>query len=166
MSFLKKLSSLAKSVGNDIYKDAQRQQEKKMNSEKRHTESHNIDGGQRKPNKPAQSRWKDIGTLDNIENDDLRHKVGVYKADLNDKTVYVGRATEYNNGGFKKRLSDYTRESDSGRKHKSGQLMHENASELKISIISTGSDKEASKRAKKLETEMIKKHDPDWNVQH
>lgn len=37
--------------------------------------------------------------------------------------MYVGRAIELNNGGFRKRLSDYSRGSDSARNHKSGRLI-------------------------------------------
>ena len=111
-------------------------------------------------------KWKYIGTLDNIQDNNLRQQVGIYKAVLKGKIVYIGRAVEYNNGGLKKRLADYTRKSDSGRRHQSGQLMHENASQLKIYVMVTGSGHEAADRAKKLEKEMIDKYNPPWNIQH
>ena len=48
------------------------------------------------------------------------HCVGLYRHVINGKTMYVGRAIELHNGGFRKRLSDYCRESNSARKHTSG----------------------------------------------
>jgi len=108
-------------------------------------------------------KWRSIGTLSSLSLSGLSDKVGVYSARLNGKIVYIGRAVEYNNGGFRKRLSDYTRDSDSGRKHKSGKLMYKNANDLQISIIETGSDSEAAEIAKKLEKFLIQKYAPEWN---
>lgn len=139
MSFWNKVASIVKTVAIDTYHDIQKEQAKKSRNEMRG--SHNLS---EMPNKPKQLSWKYIGILDNIDASHLRHVVGLYKAVLNGKIVYIGRAVEYNNGGLKKRLADYTRDSDSARKHKSGQLMHQNASDLKMYFMITGSDSESS----------------------
>jgi len=93
----------------------------------------------------------------------LSNSVGLYKAELGGKVVYIGRAVEYSNGGLRKRLSDYTRESDSSRKHTSGQLMNQHASQLSVDILITGSDSDAVEVAKKLEQYFIGIYSPEWN---
>ena len=87
----------------------------------------------------------------------------IYRAKLRGEIVYIGRAVEYSNGGLRKRLSDYTRESDSSRKHTSGQLMNEHASQLSIDILITGSNPEAVDAAKQLEQYFIGTYRPAWN---
>jgi len=58
---------------------------------------------------------------------DYKDKVGLYRMKNEaGEVVYVGRAVEHNNGGLRKRLRDYTRESDTGRKHQSGQKIYAN----------------------------------------
>lgn len=161
MSFWDKVGNIVKTVAKDTYRDMQKGQVDKNRSEAK--SSRNTPQSRERPQRLS---WKYIGTLDNIDSSDLRHVVGLYKAVLDGSIVYVGRAIEYNNGGLKKRLADYTRESDSSRKHKSGQLMHQNASNLKIYIMITGSDSTASDRARELEIEMINKYRPAWNVKY
>ena len=41
------------------------------------------------------------------------------------ESMHIGRAIKLNNGDFRKRLSDYRRESDSSRKHKTGKKINE-----------------------------------------
>lgn len=108
---------------------------------------------------------KHIGILEASDFSAYSDFVGCYIARLRGRIVYVGRAMEANNGGFRKRLNDYTRFSDSGRKHMSGRLMHEHSKELEISIIITGSDDEGADIAKKLEPLLIGKFRPEWNKQ-
>jgi len=107
--------------------------------------------------------WQPLGTLANVSLSHLSHSVGLYRASLNGEVVYIGRAVEYNNGGLRKRLSDYTRASDTGRKHRSGQHMHKHAHELQMDILVTGSDAEAAKLAKKLEPQFVRLYRPKWN---
>lgn len=108
--------------------------------------------------------WHSIGVLSDIDLSPFSSSVGVYKATKSGTVVYVGRAVEFANGGFRKRLSDYRRESDSARKHKSGKLMYEHADHLNISIIITGSDSEAASIAKQLEKMLVAKYNPEWNT--
>jgi hypothetical protein len=70
---------------------------------------------------------------------------------------------EYDNGGLRKRLSDYTRESDSSRKHASGRLMHEHTGQLQMEVLITGGDTAAVEVAKKLEVYFVGLHSPEWN---
>lgn len=161
MSFWNKVAGVAKTVAKNAIQEVQREQAQKNRSEIRSTR--NVSESRERP---QQLSWKYVGTLDNLDSSDLRHVVGLYKAVMNEKIVYIGRAIEYNNGGLKKRLADYTRESDSSRKHKSGQLMNQNASNLKIYIMITGSDSQASDRARELEVEMINRYRPEWNVKY
>jgi hypothetical protein len=67
---------------------------------------------------------------------------------LNEEVVYIGRAIELFNGGFRKRLADYRRNSESARKHASGQKMFNNREHLEIDILVTGVNTEAIEVAK------------------
>ncbi|MBI9031044.1 hypothetical protein JEZ13_03415 [bacterium] len=161
MSFWSKLGSITKTVAQNVYQEIQKEQAKKAGSNL--GSSRNDSPGS---NRTQSLSWRYIGTLDNVDDGDLRHLVGIYKAVLNGEIVYIGRAVEFNNGGLKKRLADYTRESESSRKHKSGQLMHQNASDLKMYIMVTGSDSQAANEARELEIEMINRYQPAWNVKY
>ena len=115
-----------------------------------------------------ESKWKGLGILSALTLDDLspyNSSIGLYKAEMCGKIYYIGRAIEYDNGGFRKRLRDYVRDSDSARKHKSGGKMNENADNLYISILVMGSKKKDVDAAKVLEEALVKKYTPLWNVQ-
>lgn len=110
-----------------------------------------------------ENEWRYIGRLESASLTPFNKSVGLYKACLNGKIMYIGRAVEWNNGGFRKRLSDYRRESDSARKHSSGQNMYNNRGNLDIYILITGQDAEAAKIAAVLEKALIGKYNPPWN---
>ena len=110
-----------------------------------------------------ESCWQYLGPLDNLSLSHLSSSVGLYRAKKNGRIVYLGRAIEYDNGGLRKRLSDYTRASGSSRKHKSGQLMNKNANDLEIEILVTGGNAKAADLAKKLEAHFVAKYQPEWN---
>jgi hypothetical protein len=107
--------------------------------------------------------WQGRGSLADAELGGLSASVGLYRAKLSGRIVYVGRAVEYDNGGLRKRLSDYTRESDSGRRHASGKLMNANAGDLTIDVLITGGDENAAEAARRLEAYFIGKYQPEWN---
>ena len=108
-----------------------------------------------------------IGVLGNLQGNlsNLSGYVGIYKAYYNGELVYIGRAVEYANGGFRKRLTDYVRESDSGRGTGSSSKMHEHRNQIRIGVIVVGDDYEAAQITKKLEVMLIGKYRPKWNVQ-
>ncbi|TLS54093.1 hypothetical protein FE782_01750 [Paenibacillus antri] len=114
------------------------------------------------------SRWQRLGILGSLTLSDLsryNQSIGLYKAELGGKTVYIGRAVEYNNGGFRKRLRDYLRSSDSGRTHTSGGKMNQYADRITLSILVVGTSEKEVGLVKELEVAMIMKHGPAWNVQ-
>lgn len=107
--------------------------------------------------------WTTLGVLSNANLGHLSSSVGLYRARLAGEIVYIGRAVEYSNGGLRKRLSDYTRASDSSRTHNSGKLMNAHSSALTIDILITGGDQDAADVARKLEAYFIGKYKPQWN---
>ena len=102
---------------------------------------------------------KTLAELTKEDRSKYNNECGVYKMKDKDtkKTKYVGRAIEYNNGGFRKRLSDYTRESGSSRKHSSGKTIFENRNNLYVEFCSTGKGEKGANKARKLEKKIIKK---------
>ncbi|NIK76331.1 hypothetical protein FHS15_001438 [Paenibacillus castaneae] len=114
------------------------------------------------------SKWRGLGLLGSLSLSDLsayNQSIGLYKAEMGGKIYYIGRAIEYNNGGFRKRLRDYVRESDSARTHKSGGKMNENADRIYISILVMGHSQEEVDAVKALESALVVKYLPEWNVQ-
>lgn len=156
--------TLAK-VGGELVQQAQKKQARQMKDLSRKAKSEGRSepkiGG--KTLREWEGSWDHLGTLSSASLSHLSSSVGLYRAKLGGKIVYIGRAVEYSNGGLRKRLSDYTRESDSARKHSSGQLMNQHANQLSIDILITGSDAEAVTVAKKLEQYFIGVHSPEWN---
>ncbi len=109
------------------------------------------------------SGWRSIGKLKDANLSPYNHFVGLYRHVVDGETVYLGRAVEYNNGGFRKRLSDYRRSSDSARTHTSGRTINSNLDKIETYILVVGSDKAAADLTKKLEPIFIKKYSPNWN---
>lgn len=107
--------------------------------------------------------WRCIGRLESANLTPYNHCVGLYRHEVCGKTMYVGRAIELNNGGFRKRLSDYRRESGSARKHSSGQTIHEHLHEITTYILVVGDTEEAVQTTKALEGRFIAKYKPAWN---
>jgi excinuclease UvrABC nuclease subunit len=109
--------------------------------------------------------WVNLGPLNETETDFSIYSkdIGVYRARLNNEIVYIGKATELNNGGFRKRLRDYTRKSNSARNYPSGRLMHENRDKLMIEIIITERGNAGVQFAELLEIGLIKEYRPSWN---
>ena len=105
-------------------------------------------------------KWVCIGPLKTANLTPYNHCVGLYRHVINGETVYVGRAIELNNGGFRKRLSDYRRESDSGRIHTSGRLINQNLSKITTYVLVVGDTKEDVETTKELEKLFVKKYNP------
>lgn len=107
--------------------------------------------------------WRCIGPLKSANLTPYNHCVGLYKHVVGGEIKYIGRAIELNNGGFRKRLSDYRRESDSARTHTSGRTINKNLDSITTYIMVVGSDEEAVENTKKLEALFIAKYRPEWN---
>lgn len=115
--------------------------------------------------------------LDNLEGDwvrldaglrrtypELRQQVGLYRFRLDGQIMGLGCGTEYQNGGLAKRLRDFVREGDSGRKHYLGQQAYEHRGEVEVEVLVLGSDQAAAWTAKDLKLAYLKQHLPQWNV--
>lgn len=91
--------------------------------------------------------------------------IGIYRATLNDEVVYIGKATELNNGGFRKRLRDYTRSSSSARNYPAGELMYQQRNEIVIEIVIFNRSAESIPEIERIEAKLIKELQPTWNNQ-
>lgn len=110
--------------------------------------------------------WKYIGMLKDANLTPYNHCVGLYKHVVNGEVKYIGRAIELYNGGFRKRLSDYRRASDSARKHTSGRTINENLDKIQTYILVVGDTDEAIEVTKRLEHQFIARYGcPEWNKQ-
>jgi len=85
--------------------------------------------------------------------------IGVFAAIIENNVVFIGKATEKTNGGFRKRLRDFTRQSDSGRDYTSGKLINSNQKDIVIFIREV----ETIKEAENLKRELVEKFQPKWN---
>lgn len=161
MNFWKTLSKIGNAMIEEGLKESSKQKRNSSrNSAAGKTEVQKIGD---KTLREWESSWQSVGYLDSIDLSPYSSYVGLYRADLGGKIMYIGRAVEYSNGGIRKRLSDYTRDSDSARKHTSGKLMHANAADLKISVLLVGQDEEAADATRKLEHYFISRYSPEWN---
>jgi excinuclease UvrABC nuclease subunit len=109
--------------------------------------------------------WISLGLLteESIDFSIYSKDIGIYRAILNDEVVYIGKATELNNGGFRKRLRDYTRSSSSARNYPAGELMYSNRNNLRIEIIVFKRTVESIPEIVELEAKLIKMTMPVWN---
>ncbi|MEG0075077.1 MAG: hypothetical protein RR691_04230 [Eubacterium sp.] len=108
-------------------------------------------------------KWHSIGSLATADLSPYNHCVGLYRHMVNGEVKYIGRAIELNNGGFRKRLSDYRRGSDSGRTHTSGRIINENLDKIRTEILIVGEDDQAVENTKVLERLFIAHYQPEWN---
>ena len=109
--------------------------------------------------------WQSIGYLKDADLSPYGKYVGLYRHVIDGKTMYVGRAIELNNGGFRKRLNDYRRESDSARKHSSGKIIHENLDRIETYIMIVGDTQSAVEATKRLEGIFIDKYNPQFIIE-
>lgn len=178
MSFFDKLLEVGTKVVNGVIDEGMKNQSSRYKEAESKFKRQSVANSQNSDGRPIKNpfaigdksleewerQWRNIGILSSLSLTQYNNDVGVYRARLNGKIIYIGRAIEWSNGGFRKRLSDYTRDSDSARKHRSGQKMYEHRNELSIEIIVTGSNEESAEVAGKLESRLIVKYQPEWNV--
>ena len=96
---------------------------------------------------------------------DLQHHVGLFRARLGGTIMYIGKAVEVDNGGLRKRLSDFRRASPSGREHYGAMRIHDHLKELDLHVLIAGSDQRAVETAELLKSAMITRHLPPWNME-
>lgn len=107
--------------------------------------------------------WGYIGYLKEADLSTYNHSVGLYRHVVGDRTMYIGKATELGNGGLRKRLSDYRRDSGSARGYQSGQTIYEHLNEIETYVLVVGNTTEAVDVTRKLEGHFISKYNPPWN---
>ena len=112
--------------------------------------------------------WVPLGALSETSSDfsDYSRDIGVYRAILNGKVVYIGKATELSNGGFRKRLRDYTRTSSSARNYPAGELMNQHKYEIQIEIVIFERSLDSVSGIETLEAQLIQEFNPVWNNQN
>lgn len=98
---------------------------------------------------------------------ELRHKVGLFRANIGTDIVYIGQGSQYiGGGGLAKRLSDFRRYSPSARNHYAGNKIRKHIENLTVDILITGTGSDGSDIAKLLRNPMIELHDiPAWNAE-
>jgi hypothetical protein len=91
-------------------------------------------------------------------------KVGLYRVRLNGREKAIGRAVEIK-GGLPKRLYDFGRSSDSGRRYKAGLLIHEHIDQIDVMVLITNDlSTNPVTLAKRLRGPMVDLHQPEWTV--
>ncbi len=109
--------------------------------------------------------WLKLGLLSEETTDfsNYRKDIGLYRAILDEEIVYIGKATELHNGGFCKRLRDYTRNSDSSRNYPTGRMMYQYKDKLQIEILIFERKDEFVPDINALEKQLIQQYKPKWN---
>ena len=96
-----------------------------------------------------------------VRHSELRHHVGLFRASFGHAIMYIGKAVEVDNGGLRKRLSDFRRASPSGREHHGAMRIHDHLKELDLQVLITGT----VELAELLKLAMIARHLPPWNME-
>jgi len=84
-------------------------------------------------------KWVPVEGGFTLLHSELRHHVGLFQACLGDGIMYIGKAVEKDNGGLRKRLSDFRRLSPSGREHYGALRIYDHLEELDLYVLLTGS---------------------------
>lgn len=93
---------------------------------------------------------------------ELRGKIGLFRTLLRGDVTYLGCATEKR--GLRKRLSDFVRPSENGRRHHAGKLIHEYRDQVQVEVLIVGEDYRAGIIATQLKTALLAQGRPAWNV--
>lgn len=107
--------------------------------------------------------WERVPTGLKAYQPQLRHRLGLIRMTLNGRVMFVGTGAD-RDGGIAKRLSDFIRDSPSGRNHYAARKINENREILEVDAIYTGKSFRGQELANLLKTPMIRWHKPEWNV--
>lgn len=108
-------------------------------------------------------KWVSIGRLSTANLAPFNNKVGLYKHVIGGQVMYIGRATEWNNGGLRKKLGDYRSDNDGVRTHTSDRKIRKHLEDIVTFVLVLGEDEEAAEKAKYLEKQFIGYYLPEWN---
>ena len=109
--------------------------------------------------------WMPVKGGFTVLHSDLRHYVGLFQARLGGTIMYIGKAVEVDNGGFRKRLSDFRRPSPSAREHYGAMRICDHLHDPDLQVLITGTDQRAVEIAELLRSAMIARHLPPWNME-
>ncbi len=99
-----------------------------------------------------------------VPHPELRGKIGLFRTVVNNTVTYLGCATEGKGRGLRKRLADFVRPSDNGRRHHAGKLIHEHRDQVRVEVLIVGEDYRASIIAMQLKNALLAQGRPAWNV--
>lgn len=98
-----------------------------------------------------------------VTHNDLRQALGLYRAILGDEVVAIGRAIEVGRG-LNKRLGDLRRSKGSAGGHHLGRMIRKHIDDLELEVLVVGQNPHAAEITKALRREMVRFHQPAWNV--
>jgi hypothetical protein len=116
----------------------------------------------------ALAAWNDEWTpLDGglrVPHPELRGQIGLFRTRLGKVVTYLGCATEGKGRGLRKRLADFVRPSENGRRHHAGKLIYEHRDQVQVEVLIVGEDYRAGIIATQLKTALLAQGRPAWNV--
>lgn len=93
----------------------------------------------------------------------LSSHVGLARAILKGKTMYILRGTEDRDRGIEKSLQRIRGKDQTGNRSYGAQMIRENIDVLDLEVLLVGEGYKASEAAKELKKALVKIHDPEWN---
>ena len=109
--------------------------------------------------------WKPVDSGLKEYQPKLRRAVGLVRYLEAGRIMFIGTGTD-KSGGIAKRLSDFIRDGDSGRRHYAGQLIYEHRHILRAEVLITGHGLAAQENGRDLKTPMVRLHQPPWNARN
>lgn len=110
------------------------------------------------------AEWTSLDGGLGVSHPELRGKIGLFRTLLRGDVTYLGCATEGNNRGLRKRLADFVRPSENGRRHHAGKLIHQHRDQVQVEVLIVGEDYRAGIIATQLKTALLAQGRPAWNV--
>ena len=97
----------------------------------------------------------------------LQGVIGLHRAVKGNAIVFVGRAIQAKNKGLYTRLQNFLGPPQTSNKHSAANRIRLHKPTLHLEVLRVGDgldDREAAEIAKELNTYMIARHLPEWNV--
>ena len=113
----------------------------------------------------AQKDWEKIGSLSEFNEesehfDELKKSVGLIKFIYKNQIIHLGKAIEFENGGIKKRIIDFKRDSNSARESCKGAFIYNHQKDIEIETLIAGNDTNAIKNIKILKNLFLIYYNP------
>jgi hypothetical protein len=117
-----------------------------------------------KPLAAWNAEWMPLDGGLRVPHPELRGQIGLFRTILRGDVMYLGCATEGKNRGLRKRLSDFVRPSENGRRHHAGELIHRHRDQVQVEVLIVGENQRASVIARQLKNAFLAEARPSWNV--